>query len=119
MTADPPPATPPVRYDDYVLAAGLALARRHRPVWSRERNGMTCRCGADLPCRITRLILARDEWPGHRQMTGTMTVHTRDAAGFCTHCRIGHRIVRYPCQPVRVAVRTFAADLAELILDNL
>ncbi|WFE61961.1 hypothetical protein [Micromonospora sp. WMMD714] len=40
-----------IRQDDYLLAAMLTLARRHRPVWSWRRWRRVCHCGAELPCR--------------------------------------------------------------------
>lgn len=38
-----------VTYDEYVLAAALAFARRHRPIWSWRHWRRICRCGAELP----------------------------------------------------------------------
>ncbi|SCL49431.1 hypothetical protein GA0070606_1468 [Micromonospora citrea] len=54
-----------VSYDEYVLAAALTLARRHRPVWSWRHWRHICRCGAILPCRsLHRIPINRGHWPG-------------------------------------------------------
>lgn len=59
--------TPPwrrVTYDQYVIAAALTLARRHRPKWSWRKWRWVCRCGADLPCRNRhRVPINRGHWP--------------------------------------------------------
>ncbi|OON28882.1 hypothetical protein BSA16_24285 [Micromonospora sp. Rc5] len=47
---------PMVRSDEYLLAAALTLARRHRPVWSWIRWRRVCRCGSELPCRAKRRV---------------------------------------------------------------
>ncbi|MFG2108834.1 hypothetical protein [Micromonospora chersina] len=53
-----------VSYDEYVLAAALTFARRHRPVWSWQQWRRICRCGDDLPCRSRHLIpINRGHWP--------------------------------------------------------
>ncbi|SCG39651.1 hypothetical protein GA0074704_0855 [Micromonospora siamensis] len=53
-----------VSYDEYVLAAALTLARRHRPVWSWQHWRRICRCGRDLPCRSRHPIpINRGHWP--------------------------------------------------------
>ncbi|SCF40995.1 hypothetical protein GA0070216_11485 [Micromonospora matsumotoense] len=53
-----------VTYEDYLLAAALTLARRHRPTWSWTRWRRVCRCGAELPCRAgRRTLLAPGHWP--------------------------------------------------------
>ncbi|WP_320067647.1 hypothetical protein [Micromonospora sp. RTGN7] len=54
-----------VRYEEYVVAAALTLARRHKPVrpWIRWRN--VCKCGNELPCRDRRRIpISSENWPG-------------------------------------------------------
>ncbi|MFI6824311.1 hypothetical protein ACIBJE_25710 [Micromonospora sp. NPDC050187] len=54
-----------VSYDQYLAATALTLARRHRPVWNHILRRLTCRCGADLPCRIRhRIPIRRMHWPG-------------------------------------------------------
>ncbi|GAA0393784.1 hypothetical protein GCM10009541_41010 [Micromonospora gifhornensis] len=54
-----------VSYDQYVVAAALTLARRHRPVWSWEKWRRVCRCGGELPCRAKhRVPINRGHWPG-------------------------------------------------------
>lgn len=108
-----------IRYEEYLLAVGLTLARRHRPVWSHERRRVVCRCGSDMPCRSRRKLVSRDDWPAHRELSTLLTVHTKGAEDFCTRCRMGYGLVAYPCQPVRVAVRTFGTELAERLLDGL
>ncbi|RNL98620.1 hypothetical protein EFE23_13540 [Micromonospora solifontis] len=51
-------------YEEYLLAAALTLARRHRPVWSWRRWRRVCRCGADLPCHVRhRVPIGRGHWP--------------------------------------------------------
>ena len=51
-------------YDQYVIATALALAGRHRPVWSWRKWRKLCRCGNDLPCQSRhRLPIQRDSWP--------------------------------------------------------
>ncbi|KAB1916178.1 hypothetical protein F8274_01525 [Micromonospora sp. AMSO31t] len=53
-----------VSYDEYVLAAALTFARRHRPVWSWQQWRRICRCGDDLPCRSRHPIpINRGHWP--------------------------------------------------------
>ncbi len=66
-TAGPTGSNEPIRlvsYDEYVLAVGLNLARRHQPVWSWREWRRICRCGSDLPCRIRhRIPVDRGHWP--------------------------------------------------------
>ncbi|MEV4758259.1 hypothetical protein AB0J86_24515 [Micromonospora sp. NPDC049559] len=51
-------------YDEYLFAAALTLARRHRPVWSWWKWRRICRCGNDLPCRARhRIPINRGHWP--------------------------------------------------------
>ncbi|WP_406068235.1 hypothetical protein [Micromonospora sp. NBC_01638] len=53
-----------VSYEEYLVAAALTLARRHRPVWSWRRWRWACRCGADLPCQVRhRIPMSRGHWP--------------------------------------------------------
>ncbi|MFC0003831.1 hypothetical protein [Micromonospora siamensis] len=53
-----------VRYDEYLVATALTLARRHRSVWSWRRWRWVCRCGADLPCRNRhRIPISSAHWP--------------------------------------------------------
>lgn len=53
-----------VPYDEYLIAAALTLARRHRPVWCWRRWRRVCRCGAELPCRSRhRIPINRRHWP--------------------------------------------------------
>ncbi|TBL41469.1 hypothetical protein EYA84_06180 [Verrucosispora sp. SN26_14.1] len=52
-----------VSYDEYLLAAALTIASRHRPVWSWQRWRRVCRCGNDLPCRNRhRVPINRGHW---------------------------------------------------------
>ncbi|MEV6695231.1 hypothetical protein AB0M35_27535 [Micromonospora sp. NPDC051196] len=54
-----------IRYDDYLIATALTLARRHRPIWSWTHWRRVCRCGAELPCRTRhRIPINRGHWPG-------------------------------------------------------
>ena len=49
-----------VSYAEYLTAAAMTFARRHRPVWWLRR----CRCGAALPCRAQfRIPINRGHWP--------------------------------------------------------
>ncbi|RLP89500.1 hypothetical protein EAD89_15010 [Micromonospora sp. BL4] len=53
-----------IRYDEYLLAAALTLARWHRPVWSWARWRRVCRCGGELTCRGRhRMPISRENWP--------------------------------------------------------
>lgn len=54
-----------VTYEDYVIAAALTLARRHKPVWSWSEWRIVCRCGSEIPCRVLhRIPISRGHWPG-------------------------------------------------------
>jgi hypothetical protein len=108
-----------VSFQGYLSAAALALARKHRPVWSTSQRRMTCRCGTDLPCRVRQVFTSRDDWPSHRQLSQVIGLHRRGDDGFCTDCRMVFGLVQYPCTEVRLAVRTFAAELADRILEDL
>ncbi|MFY1695658.1 MULTISPECIES: hypothetical protein [unclassified Solwaraspora] len=53
-----------VSYDEYLFAVAATLARRHRPQWSWRHWRRTCRCGAELPCRVLhRVPINRGHWP--------------------------------------------------------
>ncbi|HEY0697564.1 MAG TPA: hypothetical protein VGD43_07110 [Micromonospora sp.] len=108
-----------IRYDEYVLAVALTVARWHRPVWSDTQRRAACRCGADLPCQARERVVRRRDWPGHRQVVRVLAEHPRDTGGFCGRCRMGYGLVRYPCSPVRIAVHTFMTELGDRILDGL
>jgi hypothetical protein len=108
-----------IRYDEYLVAVAVTLARRHRPIWSRELARTVCRCGSELPCRVRESMLRRNDWPAHRQLARVLTEHTRGPGDSCTRCRMASRPVDYPCGAVTVAVRTFAEELADRILDGL
>ncbi|RFS46567.1 hypothetical protein D0Q02_10765 [Micromonospora craniellae] len=52
-------------YNEFLLAAALTFARRHRPRWNHVLRRVTCRCGRDLPCRVRhRVPINRGHWPG-------------------------------------------------------
>ncbi|MFF5173376.1 hypothetical protein ACFY3U_12140 [Micromonospora sp. NPDC000089] len=78
VAGDPPsPRGPRASYEDYLAAAALTLAGRHRPVWCWRRWRRVCRCGA---------ILA---------------VHVRGLDGMCVGCRAWWaRLTPYPCWQV-------------------
>lgn len=80
---------------------------------------MVCRCGSDFPCEARQRVLRREEWPAHRELSRTLAEHTPNGQGFCANCRMRQGLVCYPCQPVRLAVHTFAAELGDRILDGL
>ncbi len=55
-----------VSYEEYLSAAAMTFARRHRPLWRQRR----CACGADLPCRAThRIPISREHWPTEHEQT--------------------------------------------------
>ncbi|HEY0696481.1 MAG TPA: hypothetical protein VGD43_01580 [Micromonospora sp.] len=109
-----------VTHEQYLMAVSLAMARRHRAVWSPERRGLICRCGSALPCRIRQVLLAPQQGtPAERQMFRALADHIRNPDGFCARCRMVYGLVRYPCSPVRLAVQTFATELGDRILDGL
>jgi hypothetical protein len=109
-----------IRYDEYLLAAALTLARQHRPVWSRDRLKLRCRCGADFPCASRGRALRRVDWPAHREVGQVLREHRADDDRYCIRCRTeAGRLVTYPCPPVEAAVRTFATELGERLLDGL
>lgn len=56
-----------VTYDEYVIAAALTLARRHKPVWSWTKWRRVCRCGSTLPCHFRhRIPINAGHWPTDR-----------------------------------------------------
>ncbi|GAB2964791.1 hypothetical protein GCM10027280_62060 [Micromonospora polyrhachis] len=49
-----------VSYEEYLSAAAMTFARRHRPLPLAHR----CTCGADLPCQARhRIPISREHWP--------------------------------------------------------
>ncbi|GAB3815281.1 hypothetical protein [Micromonospora zhanjiangensis] len=108
-----------VSVQGFLSAAALALARRHRPVWSAGLRRVVCRCGSDLPCRTREVFIGRQDWPSHRQLAQALAVHRRGEDGFCVDCRMAFGPVRFPCAQARIAVQTFAVELSDRILEHL
>ncbi|GGM31139.1 hypothetical protein GCM10012279_57540 [Micromonospora yangpuensis] len=67
---------PRVSYEEYLVAAALSFARRHRSVWSWQKWRRICRCGADLPCHARhRIPINRGHWPGEETLGADGVAH--------------------------------------------